>query len=78
MFIEDIFNELAKKELRIVFDQLGTPTYARDLAKICLNIISTMVMIMFGRIEKGQMSHLIANNKKLIDRKLRIQKLLKT
>ena len=30
---------LAKKELRIVFDQLGTPTYARDLAKICLNII---------------------------------------
>jgi dTDP-4-dehydrorhamnose reductase len=30
---------LEKKELRIVFDQLGTPTYAKDLAKICLNII---------------------------------------
>ena len=30
---------LEKKELNVVFDQLGTPTYARDLALICLNII---------------------------------------
>ena len=30
---------LEKKELNVVFDQLGTPTYARDLAKTCLKII---------------------------------------
>ena len=30
---------LEKKKLRVVFDQLGTPTYARDLAITCLNII---------------------------------------
>ena len=30
---------LEKKELSVVFDQLGTPTYARDLAKTCLKII---------------------------------------
>ena len=30
---------LEKKELSVVFDQLGTPTYARDLAKTCLSII---------------------------------------
>lgn len=28
-----------KKELNIVFDQVGTPTYARDLAKVILNIL---------------------------------------
>jgi dTDP-4-dehydrorhamnose reductase len=28
-----------KEELGVVFDQLGTPTYARDLAKACLEIL---------------------------------------
>lgn len=29
-----------KESLKVVFDQMGTPTYARDLAKICLDILS--------------------------------------
>ena len=29
-----------KKELGVIFDQIGTPTYARDLAKTCLEILS--------------------------------------
>jgi len=28
-----------KKEVGVVFDQIGTPTYARDLAKTCLEIL---------------------------------------
>lgn len=28
-----------KDELGVIFDQVGTPTYARDLAKICLKIL---------------------------------------
>ena len=28
-----------KDELSVIFDQLGTPTYARDLAKTCLEIL---------------------------------------
>lgn len=29
-----------REKLGVIFDQIGTPTYARDLAKICLKIIS--------------------------------------
>jgi dTDP-4-dehydrorhamnose reductase len=29
-----------KENLGVIFDQVGTPTYARDLAKICLEILS--------------------------------------
>ena len=29
-----------KDELGVIFDQVGTPTNASDLAKICLNILS--------------------------------------
>ena len=29
-----------KKELNVIFDQVGTPTYARDLAEVILNIIA--------------------------------------
>jgi len=29
-----------KRILGVVFDQKGTPTYARDLAKTCLDILS--------------------------------------
>jgi dTDP-4-dehydrorhamnose reductase len=28
-----------KEELGVIFDQIGTPTYARDLAKVILDII---------------------------------------
>ena len=29
-----------KEDLGVIFDQVGTPTYARDLAKTCLDILS--------------------------------------
>ena len=29
-----------KESLKVIFDQKGTPTYAKDLAKICLDILS--------------------------------------
>lgn len=29
-----------KEPLKVVIDQLGTPTYAKDLAKVCLDILS--------------------------------------
>ena len=30
-----------RDSLNVIFDQIGTPTYARDLAKLILDIIST-------------------------------------
>ncbi len=30
-----------REELRVIFDQVGTPTYARDLAKVILDILPT-------------------------------------
>ena len=44
--------------------------------KICLNIISSMVMIKMGRIKNGIMSHMVPTNEKLRRRKLRINKQL--
>ena len=29
-----------KESINVVFDQIGTPTYAKDLAKTCMNILS--------------------------------------
>ena len=29
-----------RTELGVIFDQVGTPTYARDLAKVCLDVLS--------------------------------------
>ena len=42
-----------KDSLSVVYDQVGTPTYARDLAQVCLEIISKQ-----GRIDsKGKLYH---------------------
>ncbi|MDP4280985.1 MAG: dTDP-4-dehydrorhamnose reductase [Bacteroidota bacterium] len=39
-FVKSILNKAKKQEpLRVVFDQIGTPTYARDLAKAILEVI---------------------------------------
>lgn len=40
--------------------------------KICLNLISSLVMVKLGYIKNGNMVNLIPNNKKLRDRKLMI------
>ena len=40
--------------------------------KICLNLISSLVMIKLGYVKNGNMINLIPNNKKLRDRKLMI------
>ena len=40
--------------------------------KICLNLISSLVMVKLGYIKNGYMINLIPNNKKLRDRKLMI------
>ena len=42
--------------------------------KICLNIISTGLMIKMGRVKNGEMNFLIATNKKLLKRQARIKK----
>ncbi len=42
--------------------------------KICLNLISTMLMVLFGRIKEGQMIFMKPTNKKLNDRFNRINK----
>lgn len=34
-----------RDELGVVFDQIGTPTYARDLARACLQIITNNIQI---------------------------------
>lgn len=42
-----------REDLSVVYDQIGTPTYARDLARVCLDIISKS-----GRIDsKGKLYH---------------------
>ena len=40
--------------------------------KICLNVISSLVMVKMGRVRDGKMSHMLPTNQKLRDRKLRI------
>ena len=55
----------------------STRLKAGTAQKICLNMISTLVMGKLGRIKDGQMTHLVTTNKKLIERKIRIEKRLK-
>ncbi|MDX1943333.1 MAG: sugar nucleotide-binding protein, partial [Saprospiraceae bacterium] len=43
-----------RPELRVVYDQIGTPTYARDLARIILNIIQ--------RVEKGEIERTLLHH----------------
>ena len=43
------------KELKVVFDQIGSPTYAKDLAKICLDILSDNFLRQIS--EKGRIYH---------------------
>lgn len=50
----------------------STRMKAGTAQKICLNIISSMVMIKMGRVRNGIMSHMVPTNQKLRDRKLRI------
>jgi dTDP-4-dehydrorhamnose reductase len=44
-----------KKSIKVVFDQLGTPTYARDLAKTCLDILSDADLTDISK--KGSLYH---------------------
>lgn len=50
----------------------STRLKAGTAQKICLNIISSSVMIKMGRVKNGKMSHMLPTNKKLRDRKIRI------
>ena len=50
----------------------STRLKAGTAQKICLNIISSLVMVKMGRIKSGKMSHMLPTNQKLRDRKLRI------
>ena len=45
----------SNKELKVVFDQIGSPTYAKDLAKICLDILSNNFLTQIS--EKGRIYH---------------------
>lgn len=46
----------------------STRLKAGTAQKICLNLISTMLMVQFGRVENGMMIQMKPNNKKLIQR----------
>lgn len=50
----------------------STRLKAGTAQKICLNIISSMVMIKMGRVQNGIMSDMVATNAKLRERKIRI------
>ena len=50
----------------------STRLKAGTAQKICLNIISSLVMIKMGRVQNGKMSHMLPTNQKLRDRKIRI------
>ena len=52
----------------------STRLKAGTAQKICLNIISSLVMIKMGRVHNGKMSHMLPTNQKLRERKLRLDK----
>lgn len=55
----------------------STRLTAGTAQKICLNLISTLVMVRLGKIKDGYMTHMIVSNKKLKERKKRIEKIFK-
>ena len=69
---------LKKANLKLAFDTgaevvVGsTRLKAGTVQKVCLNIISTSLMVRMGRVRKGYMSHMVATNNKLKERQLRI------
>ena len=69
---------LTNSEIGIFLDTQGelvagsTRLKAGTSQKICLNTISTLVMVKFKRVKNGQMTHLVATNEKLRIRKKRI------
>jgi len=44
-----------KENLEVIFDQMGTPTYARDLAKTCLKILTGANSVKISK--KGNLYH---------------------
>ena len=54
----------------------STRLKAGTAQKICLNIISSMVMVKMGRVKDGIMCQMVPTNKKLRDRKIRIDRQL--
>ncbi len=54
----------------------STRMKAGTVQKICLNLISTLLMIKLGCVKKGLMSNLVPTNKKLKLRKIMIEKYL--
>lgn len=45
--------------------------------KICLNLISTMLMVKMGKVKNGLMTEMVPTNRKLIERKNKINALIK-
>lgn len=66
-------------EIKIILDTKeeviagSTRLKAGTSQKICLNIISSLVMVKLGKIKKGLMTNLVITNKKLMDRSKRIR-----
>lgn len=55
-FVKKIFSRgLINKELKVVADQIGSPTYAKDLAKLCLDIFCTNFTTRISK--KGRLYH---------------------
>jgi N-acetylmuramic acid 6-phosphate etherase len=54
----------------------STRLKAGTAQKICLNLISSMVMVKMGFVKNGLMINLVPNNKKLLKRKAKIDKIL--
>ena len=75
-------NILNYANYKIVLDTRGeliagsTRMKAGTSQKICLNLISTMVMVKLGKVKNGYMTNMIPTNKKLIERQKRIENIL--
>ena len=55
-FVKKIFSSaLINKELKVVSDQIGSPTYAKDLAKLCLDIFCNNFFADISK--KGRLYH---------------------